>query len=319
MKKALSKAREMGINSHKDRKYENKRQEGLEALIPPLEEDFMYPDWFKELQIASYYREPILLVGPTGAGKTLAARQLAAILKVPFARVTMTESTDFRDLWVVLILRDGELIARPTQLLLASQRPSVILLDEVNFRNPKCSAELLQLLDSRKFYQPDLGEVIEVHKEAIFILAMNPADMRYSRRREDVTLLDRCWTIWADPLIQKPEDIERLWGIYTQRSEPEPLPQPPRRGAPSGEEEIMRSFGNFYFEAADLLNKRGTRLELTARALRRFINRWMFDGDVKAALEVGLLNMARALDGDHLVKELQAIAVKHFSPSQLEW
>ena len=81
----------------------------------------------------------------------------------------------------------------------------------------------------------------------------------------------------------------------------------------------MRSFGNFYLEAADLLNKRGTRLELTARALRRFINRWMFDGDVKAALEVGLLNMARALDGDHLVKELQAIAVKHFSPSQLEW
>ncbi len=131
---------------------------------------------FELFDMAKETRHNILMPGPTGAGKTTAARAYAAERGVPFVAVEMQGGFDFAT--VVGSTRADEKTGLPRfkrgELTLAIQGPSVILIDECNFAPPRFTAAFHGCLDARQsLYVHEIGQRINKHPECVIFAAYN--------------------------------------------------------------------------------------------------------------------------------------------------
>ena len=182
-------------------------REQVEAMIPnpvafeaytqrELPGGFMDFDYF---EAARQLRHNVLLVGPTGAGKTTAGRAYAAWLQRPFASVEFNGAMDpAATIGAMQVSPETGLPEwRWGELSLATMYGGVVFLDEVNFAPPRFTAAFHGVLDARQtLYVADLGTRVRKHPETLIIGAYNPRYVGTNLLNEAFT---NRWALTIDP------------------------------------------------------------------------------------------------------------------------
>ncbi|MCB9372312.1 MAG: MoxR family ATPase [Microthrixaceae bacterium] len=165
---------------------------------------------------AARLRQPLLLEGEPGVGKTEAARALAAVLDTPLVRLQCYEGIDAaealyewdypRQLLGIRLaeargteLGEGELFGRDylveRPLLRAIEhpgpRPAVLLVDEVDRADDEFEAFLLELLADAAVTVPELGTIHAVHPPVVVLTSNRTRDLHDALKR-------RCLYHWID-------------------------------------------------------------------------------------------------------------------------
>jgi len=168
-------------------------------------------------QVAIATRDPLLLMGPTGAGKSRLARRIYELKKVRHA-----VKGEFVDVNCATLRGDGAMSAlfghtkgaftgalkdRPG--LLRTADGGVLFLDEIGELGADEQAMLLRALEEKTFLP--LGSDGESHSDFQLIAGTNRdlfAAVREGRFREDLLARINLWTFSLPGLRARPEDIE---------------------------------------------------------------------------------------------------------------
>lgn len=144
--------------------------------------------------------ENILLVGPSGTGKSVMARMLAKGLSIPFHSVTMTEMTRDSHIWGRTDIKSGETIETPGPATQAALEGGVLCVDEMNKGDANINAGMNGLLDcwmspSRSFATPQ-GKTMTRHADCRIVCCSNtdgsgPSSEYVAENRQDASLRDR--------------------------------------------------------------------------------------------------------------------------------
>lgn len=157
-----------------------------ERRLIPLSGDREHPELYHDYS-GSVYQLAVMLMelditpavwGPPGVGKTELGRHLAWLMQLPFARLTVTESTEVDDLF-------GKMMYDPSRgtyfqygrLPERWSRPGVICLDEPNTGQNALWQRIRPLTDNSRQMVLDEGDkkIISRHRDCSFYMAMNPA------------------------------------------------------------------------------------------------------------------------------------------------
>lgn len=130
----------------------------------------------------------VALIGPPGTGKTLLARKIAQDLRQPFYWVSFSElirsSTLIGSFDPVAVFSKGFSIDSfiPGPFLLACLKGGIFFANEFNRGDEFVLNVMLDALEERRLYIPQLRRWIRVHEDFFMIVAMNPSDIRGTRR-----------------------------------------------------------------------------------------------------------------------------------------
>ncbi|WP_282019797.1 AAA family ATPase [Planomicrobium okeanokoites] len=164
---------EKEINERKNRKHE-----GYEKLIGTG--GYISPDanLWEDVIAAVVLRKPVLLKGPTGAGKTRLAESISAVFGQPMQSINSSVDLDAEALlgFKTLVQRDGqsqiEFIEGPV--VTAMKKGQLLYIDEINMAKAETLPILHSALDHRRMMtNPFTGEVIEAHPDFGVIAAIN--------------------------------------------------------------------------------------------------------------------------------------------------
>lgn len=164
---------EKEINGRKNRKHE-----GYEKLIGTG--GYISPDanLWQDVIAAVVLRKPVLLKGPTGAGKTRLAESISAVFEQPMQSINSSVDLDAEALlgFKTLVQRDGqsqiEFIEGPV--VTAMKKGHLLYIDEINMAKAETLPILHSALDHRRMMtNPFTGEVIEAHPDFGVIAAIN--------------------------------------------------------------------------------------------------------------------------------------------------
>jgi len=145
-------------------------------LVPEVDEGYVFQEELaREVLISLKEREKILLVGPTGCGKSTLIEQLAARLSWPLIRVAASGGLTESDLLGEWTVREGETVFNYGFLPRAMKLGAVCLIDEIDGIEPSVAFSIHQLMEDqgRLVLLQNGGELIEPHPDFRLVTTAN--------------------------------------------------------------------------------------------------------------------------------------------------
>jgi len=157
-------------------------------------------DWLEDIALGVKTNKPVLLVGPTGCGKTLSIKYLAQETNNSYRRVQLTGSTGIDNLvgrW--LIKKEGTYWVDGV-VIDAMRTGAWLLIDEINAANADVLFLFHQLLDDdRRILLDEKGmEEVIPHPNFRLFAAMNPSDEYAGTKEINMALKDRFLVVEVD-------------------------------------------------------------------------------------------------------------------------
>lgn len=165
------------------------------------------PDWIDRPYFARLCKRldrgaKVQLIGHAGGGKTMSARQYAALRGIPFIRVSLENAADLRAKWgrMSVIAQGGasRTVFVEAQLLALCERGdgAVLLFDEINMVDGNRLAILNEILDSRVYYLQEArggrGRTVHIPEAVRIVAACNPPLAQFvGAQRENAALANR--------------------------------------------------------------------------------------------------------------------------------
>ncbi len=181
--------------------------------------------------LAAKLGKPVLVEGPAGVGKTELAKALAAYLGRDLIRLQCYEGLDeakalyewnYRKQLLRIqagtsggpdagwgevqedIFGEEFLLARPLMTAIASERPVVLLIDEIDKTDQEFEAMLLELLSDFQISIPELGRIEARSRPVVLLTSNNTRELTEALKR-------RCLYLWLDyPEHDQELEIVRL-------------------------------------------------------------------------------------------------------------
>jgi nitric oxide reductase NorQ protein len=160
--------------------------EYITSLIPKgVPHFFDQGNYFNSVLDALEENHNILIVGPTGTGKTHLIRRIAQYLKLPILEVSFTRGTDVTDIIGRYELKQGKTEWIYGPLPNAMKYGTIFYADEINMARPDVVSRLHPCLDDRRslIVSEHEEELINAHLRYRFIGAMNPVELGYAGTR----------------------------------------------------------------------------------------------------------------------------------------
>lgn len=152
--------------------------------VPRLDPNWIERPYFARMVARLDRGARVQLIGHAGGGKTMSARQYAAMRGLPFIRISLENSADLRAKWGRLsVVADGgapRTVFVESQLLALCERGdgAVVLFDEDNMVDAGRLAILNEILDSRIYYLQDArggrGRTVHIPDAVRLMGACNP-------------------------------------------------------------------------------------------------------------------------------------------------
>ncbi|RYP12079.1 hypothetical protein DL765_007494 [Monosporascus sp. GIB2] len=222
-------------NKMKDRQYWL-----LQGAETPLERtDYIITPYIERnllnlVRATSTRRFPILIQGPTSAGKTSMIEYLANYSGNKFVRINNHEHTDLQEyLGTYVSDADGRLRFQEGLLVQALRQGHWIVLDELNLAPTDVLEALNRLLDdNRELLLPETQEVVRPHENFMLFATQNPPGLYGGRKTLSRAFRNRFLELHFDDIpedeletiLQKrslntaPSDCRRIVNVYKELS-----------------------------------------------------------------------------------------------------
>jgi len=223
------------MNKDKDRQYwlvrgEQAPKERLDYIRTP----YVERNLLNLVRATSTRRFPILIQGPTSAGKTSMIEYLADFSGHKFVRINNHEHTDLQEyLGTYISGLDGKLKFQEGALVQAMRNGHWIVLDELNLAPTDVLEALNRLLDdNRELLIPETQEVVRPHENFMLFATQNPPGAYGGRKVLSRAFRNRFLELHFDDIpeselgyiLQKrcpntaPSDCERIVTVYKELS-----------------------------------------------------------------------------------------------------
>ncbi|KAI0115802.1 hypothetical protein GGR51DRAFT_555677 [Nemania sp. FL0031] len=223
------------LNRNKDRQYWL-----LQGAETPIERsDYIITPYIERnllnlVRATSTRRFPILIQGPTSAGKTSMIEYLANYSGNKFVRINNHEHTDLQEyLGTYVSDASGKLRFQEGLLVQALRQGHWIVLDELNLAPTDVLEALNRLLDdNRELLIPETQEVVRPHENFMLFATQNPAGLYGGRKALSRAFRNRFLELHFDDIpedeletiLQKrsiytaPSDCKRIVNVYKELS-----------------------------------------------------------------------------------------------------
>ncbi|KAI0199535.1 hypothetical protein F4808DRAFT_461631 [Astrocystis sublimbata] len=223
------------LNKNKDRHYWL-----LQGAETPIERsDYIITPYIERnllnlVRATSTRRFPILIQGPTSAGKTSMIEYLANYSGNKFVRINNHEHTDLQEyLGTYVSDASGKLTFQEGLLVQALRQGHWIVLDELNLAPTDVLEALNRLLDdNRELLIPETQEVVRPHQNFMLFATQNPAGLYGGRKALSRAFRNRFLELHFDDIpedeletiLQKrsiytaPSDCKRIVNVYKELS-----------------------------------------------------------------------------------------------------
>ena len=184
-------------------------------LLPKVIEGFYMPDFADSLVARVRYKRNVLVVGPTGSGKSDMIEKMAKAYEIPCVRINFSSGTSEGDLLGKFVIKNGETVFADGYIPLAMKNGWWVILDEVDYAQPEHISCLQAVLEGKALVNiKNEGEIVEPHARFRVFATANTkgrGDMTDSYNGTNflnIAFLDR-WTIFEMNYTKKEKDIAK--------------------------------------------------------------------------------------------------------------
>ena len=184
-------------------------------LLPKVIEGFYMPDFADALVARVRYKRNVLVVGPTGSGKSDMIEKMAKAYEIPCVRINFSSGTSEGDLLGKFVIKNGETVFADGYIPLAMKNGWWVILDEVDYAQPEHISCLQAVLEGKALVNiKNEGEIVDPHARFRVFATANTkgrGDMTDSYNGTNflnIAFLDR-WTIFEMNYTKKEKDIAK--------------------------------------------------------------------------------------------------------------